>query len=154
MRVAAVLATLALALLLPGAALGAQPRTTLHDVEDEVMCVECGTPLEVSTSPVANQERDFIRREIARGRTKDQIKAAMVQEYGRNVLAEPDDGGVGLAAWWIPVLLVPLGLVVALLAARRWRRRGRPADAQASAGAPLDPEDARRLDAELAAYDR
>jgi cytochrome c-type biogenesis protein CcmH len=146
-----------LTLLAPAAALAAPARTTLPDVEDEVMCVECGTALNVSTSPVANQERDFIRREIAAGRTKEQIKAALVEEYGADVLAEPRDTGIGIAAWWVPIALVPLALGGVLLAARRWRRRGRGADAaeaQDGPAAPLDPADARRLDAELAAYDR
>ena len=39
----------------PAAALAATPRTSLPDVEDEVMCVECGTALDVSQSPVANR---------------------------------------------------------------------------------------------------
>ena len=39
----------------------AEPRTTLPDIEDEVMCVECRTALNVSSSPVADQERAFIR---------------------------------------------------------------------------------------------
>jgi cytochrome c-type biogenesis protein CcmH len=145
------------ALLAPAAALAAPARTTLPDVEDEVMCVECGTALNVSTSPVANQEREFIRRQVAAGRTKEQIKAALVEEYGSNVLAEPRDSGIGIAAWWVPVALVPLALAVVLIAARRWRRRARRADAaeaQDGPAAPLDAADARRLDAELAAYDR
>jgi cytochrome c-type biogenesis protein CcmH len=150
------LAALALlVLLLPAAALAAPARTTLPDVEDEVMCVECGTALNVSTSPVANQERDFIRREIAAGRSKEEIKAALVEEYGPDVLAEPRDSGIGIAAWWVPVALVPLALAAVLLAARRWRRRGRDQPgAPADDTAALDPADARRLDAELTAFDR
>jgi cytochrome c-type biogenesis protein CcmH/NrfF len=151
-RAAALLA--GLALLLPGAALAAQPKTTLPDVEDEVMCVECGTALNISQSPVANQERDFIRRQIAAGKTKEQIKAALVDTYGRDVLAEPRDSGIGLAAWWVPVALAPLALLAVLLAARRWRRRGSAAPEAVASGPALDPEDARRLDADLAAYDR
>jgi cytochrome c-type biogenesis protein CcmH len=151
MRLAALLVLLAL--LAPPAALAATPRTTLPDVEDEVMCVECGTALNVSTSPVANQERDLIRRMIAQGKTKAQIKAALVDSYGPDVLAEPADSGIGVAAWWIPVALAPLGLLVALLAARRWRRRTAPPEPAAAAPA-LDEADARRLDAELAAFDR
>jgi cytochrome c-type biogenesis protein CcmH len=134
-------------------ALAATPRTTLPDVEDEVMCVECGTALNVSQSPVANQERELIRRMIAQGKTKAQIKAALVDSYGPDVLAEPSDSGIGVAAWWIPVALAPLGLLVALLAARRWRRRAAAPEPEASAAA-LDEADARRLDAELAAFDR
>jgi cytochrome c-type biogenesis protein CcmH len=151
MRLAALLTLLVL--LAPPAALAATPRTTLPDVEDEVMCVECGTALNVSTSPVANQERELIRRMIAQGKTKAQIKAALVESYGPDVLAEPSDSGIGVAAWWIPVALAPLGLLVALLAARRWRRRAAAPEPEASAAA-LDEADARRLDAELAAFDR
>jgi cytochrome c-type biogenesis protein CcmH/NrfF len=154
-RLAALLVC-ALLLALPAGALAATPKTTLPDVEDEVMCVECGTALNVSQSPVANQERDLIRRLIAEGKTKAQIKAQLVDTYGQDVLAEPSDSGIGLAAWWIPVVLAPLGLLVALLAARRWRRRAPAPAAAEEAGrpAPLDDADARRLDAELAAFDR
>src|SRR5919199_1179368 len=96
------------------------------------MCVECGMPLEVSQSPVAQQERAFIRREIAAGKTKEQIKADLVDEYGRAVLAEPSGGGIGIAAWWVPVILVPLAALVALFTARRWRRRGAASPASAA----------------------
>lgn len=144
-------ALLALAVLAPAAA-GATPRTSLPDVEDEVMCLECGTALNVSNSAVANQERAFIAELIAAGRTKQQVKAALVAEYGPRVLAEPSDEGFDLTAWLVPLLaaLAALGLVV--VTARRWRRArgGGPDDG----GPGLDPDDARRLDAELAAFDR
>jgi cytochrome c-type biogenesis protein CcmH len=155
MRAAATLLLACLALAWPALAHAVEPKTTLHDVEDEVMCVECGTALSVSQSPVAQQEREVILRGIAAGKTKEQIKAELVQEYGRNVLAEPSNSGVGIAAWWIPVALVPLALLLALVLARRWRRRG-AADGGAPtvAGPALDPDDARRLDAELSAFDR
>jgi cytochrome c-type biogenesis protein CcmH len=152
MRRAALLVLVAV-LLVPGAALAATPRTTLPDVEDEVMCVECGTALNVSTSPVANQERALIRRLIDEGKTKAQIKAALVDSYGRDVLADPPDSGFGLAAWWIPVVLVPLGLLLAFFAARRWRRSN-AAVAAPDGGPGLADDDAKRLDAELAAFDR
>jgi cytochrome c-type biogenesis protein CcmH len=158
-RTLLILVLSAVTMVAPPAAFAAQPRTSLADLEDEVMCVECGTPLEVSQSPVAQQERAFIRREIAQGKTKARIKADLVGQYGKAVLAEPSDGGIGIAAWWVPVVLVPLAALGAALAARRWRRRGLPATpdpAAAGDGNPttLDPADARRLDAELAAFDR
>lgn len=137
----------------PAAALAAQPRTSFADVESDVMCVECGTPLEVSQSPVADQERAVIRRLIAAGDTKRQIEDALVAQYGRAVLADPSDGGIGIAAWWVPVVIVPLAAVGAGLLARRWRRRAAAAPS-AAGGAALAPEDERRLDAELAAFDR
>jgi cytochrome c-type biogenesis protein CcmH len=140
-----------LALVLLVFATGAAPRATLPDIEDEVMCVECNTALNVSTSTVADQERAFIRRQIALGKDKKQVKAALVAEYGPGVLADPPSSGFDLAAWLVPILLAVLGIGGVAFAARRWRRGATP---EPAAGEPLDDEDARRLDAELAAYDR
>jgi cytochrome c-type biogenesis protein CcmH/NrfF len=146
-RAARAAALIALALALIGAA---EPRTTLPDVEDEVMCVECGTALNVSQAPVADQEREFIRDRIAEGMTKDEIKAALVAEYGPDVLAEPESSGFGAAAWLVPLALALAGALGVALLWRRWR--GPPADPPSRP--PLDDADARRLDAELAAFDR
>jgi cytochrome c-type biogenesis protein CcmH len=126
----------------------AAPKASLPDIEDEVMCVECGTALNVSQSPVANDERGFIRDLIAQGKTKAQIKDALVAEFGPNVLATPDDGGFGLAAYLVPPLLALLALIGVAVAARRWRREPEPA-----APAALEAEQAERLDRDMAGYD-
>ena len=140
---------LALVLVL-GLTAAAEPQVTLPDIEDEVMCVECRTALNVSSAPVADQERAFIRDRIAEGMTKDEIKAALVEEYGPDVLAEPGDDGFDLAAWLVPGALVALAAGGVILLAGRWRR----SPETAAAGPDLDPADARRLDAELTAFDR
>jgi len=132
-------------------ATGAAPQASLPDIEDEVMCVECGTALNVSTSTVADQERAFIRRQIAMGKDKAEVKAALVEEFGPGVLADPPSSGFDLAAYLVPLLLAVIGVLGVAVAARRWRRRAAPA---APPGEPLGAEDAARLDAELAAYDR
>jgi cytochrome c-type biogenesis protein CcmH len=146
------LAALLAALVLAAPAAAAPPRASLTDVEDEVMCVQCGTVLNISESAVADRERAFIRRRIGEGMDKAQIKRALAAEYGPAVLAMPDDGGFDLAAYVVPGLIVLGGLVGVALAAGRWRRRP-PAAAGAEERA-LDPEEARRLDAELSAFDR
>ena len=142
----ALAALLAFALLAPSA-YAAQARTTLPDVEDEVMCVECGTSLAVSDSPVADQERAVIRKLIAQGKTKAQIKADLVDQYGQDVLSDPHRHGFGKALWIVPALLVLLGGLVIVTALRRWRRNG-PAP-EGPAPPDLSDEDARRLEAEL-----
>ena len=147
------LPALALVLAFAAPAAAQAPRASLPDIEDEVMCVECGTPLNVSQSPVADQEREFIRRQIAQGRNKAQIKAALVAEYGDAVVAEPDDAGFGLAAWLVPIALAVLAVAGLAAGARRWRRSPRAAPIM-TAGPALDPADARRLNAELEAFDR
>jgi cytochrome c-type biogenesis protein CcmH len=149
------LVAVVLALLLAAPAAAAEPRASLTDIEDEVMCLECGTALNVSNSDVAEQQREFIAELIAQGKTKQQVKDALVAEYGPRVLAEPGDDGFELTAWLVPVLAALGALALVVLTARRWRSR-RPAEtAPAAGGDPaLDPDDARRLDAELAAFDR
>jgi cytochrome c-type biogenesis protein CcmH len=137
--------------LIVGLTAAAEPQTTLPDVEDEVMCVECRTMLNVSTSPVADQERAFIRARIAEGMTKEDIKAALVDEYGPAVLAEPGDQGFDLAGWLVPAAVVAVAGLGVVVLARRWRR---PPEPDAPAGPELDPADARRLDAELTNFDR
>jgi cytochrome c-type biogenesis protein CcmH/NrfF len=142
---------LALILVL-GLTAAAEPKVTLPDIEDEVMCVECRTGLNVSTAPVADQERAFIREKIAQGLSKQEIKDALVDAYGPDVLATPEAKGFDLSAWLIPgALVVAFATGVALLA-RRWRRA--PAPTPAPDAPELDPADARRLDADLAAFDR
>ena len=141
---------LALLLLLVGL-VGAAPKVSLPDIEDEVMCVECHTALNVSTAPVANQERQFIREKIAQGLTKKQIKAALVDAYGPDVLAEPEAKGFDLSAWIVPGVLVAVAALGVALMARRWRRTTPVATPD---GPDLDPDDARRLDQELATFDR
>ena len=155
MRRALVLA-LAAALLI-----GAAPQASLPDIEDEVMCVECGTALNVSTSTVADQERAFIRKQIAMGKDKQEIKAALVEEFGPGVLADPPSSGFDLTAYLVPILLIVAAAAGVAVAARRWRRRAASAaaggaDAADAADKPalLTTDEQRRLDAELAAYDR
>ena len=147
-------ALLAVLVLAAPAAAAEPPRASLPDIEDEVMCLECGTPLAVSTSDVADQERRFIAELIAQGKTKAQVKDALVAEYGPKVLAEPADDGFQLTAWLVPVLAALAALALVLLTLRRWRGARGDAGAADSAQDGLDPDDERRLDAELAAFDR
>jgi cytochrome c-type biogenesis protein CcmH len=145
---AVVLAVLA-AVATPASA--AEPRASLPDIEDEVMCVECGTALNVSQSPAADGERRFIRRRIAEGMTKAEIKDALVREYGRNVLGSPASRGFSAAVYLVPIALALLAVLALLSTARRWRRAG---DEEADAPRPaLADEDARRLERDMAGYD-
>jgi cytochrome c-type biogenesis protein CcmH len=158
---AALLATAA-ALALPAAALAdgsaepskPAPNTTLPDVEDEVMCPVCGTALNLSFSPQADRERAFIQREINEGKTKEQIKDDLVEQYGTNVLAEPPKSGFDLTAWLVPGLAILVAAVAIALGLWRWRRVGRAREEAAPAPEEtLDPSERERLDSDLARYD-
>ena len=87
------------------------------------MCPVCGTTLELaSDSPQAIREREFIRGLIAEGRTKEEIKDALVAEFGEEVLATPTTRA---STWWrgsCPDLAIVVG--------RRGDLRGAEAVAQ------------------------
>jgi cytochrome c-type biogenesis protein CcmH len=143
------LVALLLALLVAAPAAAAPPKASLPDIEDEVMCVECGTVLSVSSSPVALQERAFIREQIAAGKDKAQVKAALVDEYGEEILAKPEADGFNATLWIVPIVLVLLAAAVIGVALTRWRRNVGEETIERALPPELNPEDARRLDAEL-----
>ncbi|HYI99361.1 MAG TPA: cytochrome c-type biogenesis protein CcmH [Thermoleophilaceae bacterium] len=158
MKRVALVAMLAV-LALPAAATAADcPKTTLSAVEAEVMCPVCGTPLALATeAPQANRERALIQRLVDRCRSKEEIKAVLVAEYGDGVLALPEADGFNLSAYLVPALAVLVGLVGVGFAARRWRRGGgRPADGSLATAGRAGGSDAaakKRLDADLERYD-
>lgn len=143
-------------------AAAAAPKADLVDLEDEVMCVTCKVPLNIAEGAQPDSQRAFIRDLIAQGRTKPEIKRALVAEYGPEVLALPRDDGFGITAYAIPLVLGALVVAALALLVPRWRRRpaaGMSSAAGATAGdgsgpAPaLSPADARRLDEDLARYE-
>ena len=141
-------ATLVIWLAVAPAAL-ACPKTSLGDLEDEVMCPVCGTSLGLATeAPQAERERAFIQRLIDDCKSKEEVKAALVTEFGDEVLAQPDDDGFGIAAYLIPLaILLGAGTAIAV-GVRRWRRR--PAT---PTGATTSATESKRLDDDLARYD-
>jgi cytochrome c-type biogenesis protein CcmH len=154
-RAALVGLLVALVTAVPAAAQSPTPRASLPDIEDEVMCIVCGVPLELATeAPQAIQERNLIRHLIAQGLTKEEIKDRLVAEYGPNVLATPDDSGFDLAAWLVPGAGIVVAAIAIAIGLRRWRRRGGDGD---SAEPPdgdgtISDSDAKRLDEDLARY--
>jgi cytochrome c-type biogenesis protein CcmH len=144
---------LALTLLVAAAPAVAAPQTSISDVEDEVMCPICGTLLELAESPQAQRQRVLVRRLIAEGRTKAEIKDALVVEYGQEVLALPEGSGFSLSAYVVPAVAFVLAAVGLALGVRRWRRAGkRSGPGDTPADGPRG-EDAERLEADLARYD-
>ena len=127
----------------------AAPRATLSDLEDEVMCMTCGTALSLSESPGAERQRALIQRLVDRGLSKDQIKVRLVEEFGPNVLAAPPRRGFSLAAYLVPAAVLLLAGASVLLTLRR--RRGANATPD---DLPVQDEFEARVDADLAGFRR
>jgi cytochrome c-type biogenesis protein CcmH/NrfF len=144
-----------LALLAPAPAALAQscPQTTLADLEDEVMCPVCGTPLALATeAPQAQREREYIEGLIDDCRSKDEIKQALVAQFGEEVLALPGDEGDDDLGDVLVYVIPALGLVLAAggiaFAVLRWRRAGPRRGGPAPAAA-----DSSRVDSDMERYE-
>jgi cytochrome c-type biogenesis protein CcmH len=136
------------ALILAGSASAAPPNAA--DLEAELVCPVCETTLDQSNAPIAEQMKAFIRARIAAGDSEQEIKDALVSQFGRKVLAKPPDGGFGLLAWLLPLTAVVAGAVVVGVLIGSWsRRRGPPA----ADDDHLDPQLERLVDEELARFD-
>jgi cytochrome c-type biogenesis protein CcmH len=151
----AALALVALTMLLLPAVAAAQdcPRTSLGDIEDEVMCPVCGTPLGLaSEAPQAEQERAYIQRLVDDCKSKDEVKRALVAEFGENVLALPGDEGdddLGdVLVYAIPAVGIGLAAAGIAFAVVRWRRPRGP-----RSGPPLAGTEGARLDDDMDRYD-
>jgi cytochrome c-type biogenesis protein CcmH len=140
------------ALALAAAAPAATPQTTLSAVEGEVMCPICGELLQLAESPQAQRERVFVRRQIAAGKTKSEVKDALLAQYGPAVLAVPQGSGFDLSAYLVPAIAFLVALLALGAGVWRWRRAGHDRDGP-SPPPSLDAEEAARLDADLARYD-
>lgn len=151
--VAVLCATIALAVA-PAAWAAPKPRTSLTDVESDVMCTICHEPLAEAQSLEADQERSYIRGLIAQGLTKAQIEQDLVVQYGPGVLGRPPARGLNLTVYILPPAILLAGIVILAVTLPRWRRRTRAAaeTARQSHSQPisvLEPAEAQRLEHEL-----
>ena len=120
------LAVFLLALALAPAALASEEHPTQAELEGELVCPTCHTTLDQSNAPVALRMKAFVRRRIAAGDTKSEIKDQLVAQFGKGVLAAPETRGFDLLAWVLPIvgLLAGAGVLALLL----WRWTHRPED--------------------------
>ncbi len=158
MRRATALAALITVLLALGSTAGAAPapvpapKTSVADVEDEVMCPICGTLLELADSPQARRQKVYVAKLVAAGKTKAEIKDALVTQYGSAVLAQPKASGFNLSAYLVPAIAIVIAIAALAFSVSRWRRDGKPPPRTPAAQGPQG-EDADRLDADLRRYD-
>jgi cytochrome c-type biogenesis protein CcmH len=149
------LALAALALAAP--ALASEEHPTLGELEGQLMCPICeGETLAQSDAPAAQRIKAYIQRRIDQGATRSQIKDELVDQWGKRILAAPPRHGFDLLAWALPLVGLLGGAGVLGLLAWRWTRAHEPEPAPqrwSLNGHPLDRDEERRLDDELARFD-
>ncbi len=132
----------------------AVPRFTMSEVEQEVMCPVCGTRLDLSHSPAANEIRTFVAERRADGWTKQQVEDALVAQFGPSIMAATPTAGAGLIAWLVPAFAVVGGIAVVSIAVLAWRRRDGVVRGATAAAVVLDPDQQELVDRAIAEYER
>jgi cytochrome c-type biogenesis protein CcmH/NrfF len=149
---AVMLATLLLTVWAP-LSIAAKPKVSLTGTEAQYMCTSCHEPLPLAQSPQAQAEKQFLSGLVDQGLTASQIRAQMVANYGVAVLGQPPAHGFNLTVYILPPALVAIGLAGLLYTLPKWRARARRAAAEHPEGAPpLQPEEAERLNQDLARF--
>ncbi len=122
-------------------------------IVSQFMCVSCHEPLELVSSPQAISEKQTLQGLISKGLTMPQIKTAMVDQYGPEVLARPPASGFNLTVYILPPAIFIAGLALLAYTLPKWRRRSRrAAETHPDAAPPLEPDEAKRLDDELTKF--
>jgi cytochrome c-type biogenesis protein CcmH len=75
-----------------------------------------------SPAPLAQQMRQEIAQELSAGESASQIRAGFVTAYGDSVLMSPPRRGWPAVAYYLPLLVLAVGLIAAVTLLRRWQR--------------------------------
>ncbi len=87
----------------------------------QLRCAVCqGLSIQDSPSPLAQQQKDLIRSQVAAGRTDEEIREYFVSKYGEWVLLEPKARGFNLLVYLMPGLALLGGAGLIVVAVRRW----------------------------------
>jgi cytochrome c-type biogenesis protein CcmH len=92
-----------------------------------------------SPAPLAQQMRQQIDEQLAAGRSPDQIRSGFVAAYGDSVLMSPPRHGLAGTAYYLPLVVIAGGALIAVLLLRRWRRNGLDDDGAEPAAGELSP---------------
>src|SRR5690606_4183517 len=91
---------------------------------EQLRCLQCtGESVANSQAPIAVEMRDEIRRQMARGRTNDEILTFFADRYGPTVLLTPSGSGFVGLIWVLPVVVVGVSLAGLAFVYARARRR-------------------------------
>ncbi len=99
---------------------------TTSEVEKSLICYKCpGEPLNIDRCSRGDQMRAIIEKMIGEGKTKEEMLAYFVSQYGESILTIPPKRGFNLVVYIAPFLGLLIGVVVAFVFVRRWATSGR-----------------------------
>jgi cytochrome c-type biogenesis protein CcmH len=120
----------ALATLIIVAVSGHPPASQAQQVQQIAAGLHCPICKDLSVAdspaPLAQQMRQEIAQKLRAGESAGQIRGGFVAAYGESVLMSPPRQGVAGAVYYLPLLVLAVGLITAFTLLRRWLRAPRP----------------------------
>lgn len=93
-------------------------------VAKKLYCPVCpNTPLDVCETKACQDWRAQIRDQLSDGWTEQQVIDYFVAQYGERVLAEPQRKGFTSLVWFLPLIVVLIGLGIVYEVLRSWKRQ-------------------------------
>ena len=93
-------------------------------VAKQLYCPVCpNTPLDVCETKACEDWRAQIRDQLSEGWTDQQVIDYFVAQYGERVLAEPQRKGFTSLVWFLPLIVVLVGLGVVYEILGNWRKQ-------------------------------
>lgn len=133
----------------PAVAWGQVEEARVMDVAKELACL-CGScprrPLDECRCGYAGMERERIAKELGEGKTKEQIIAGFVGEFGKEIFVTPPKEGFNLMAWFMPFFGIAVGGFAVRSVLKGWSRKERETRGPE---ATMSAEDRGKLDAAL-----
>ncbi|HEX7078257.1 MAG TPA: cytochrome c-type biogenesis protein CcmH [Candidatus Eisenbacteria bacterium] len=113
---------------------GASTKDAARAITNGIICpCSCGEILTGCTCETGKAMRAYVEREVTGGKSKDQIEASLVAQYGEVILGAPKAKGFNLLVWVAPFVATAIGFLIATVILLRWARRRTAAPAGAPA---------------------
>ena len=117
------------------------------EIESELKCPVCRSQsVRTSRSFMAEDMSRQVRRMVAEGMSKEEIREYFVSRYGDYIVLAPRKEGFAWTVWLLPFALVLGGAATIFAMTRRWKSRPAPA---APAATPSQSTWMKRLEREL-----
>jgi cytochrome c-type biogenesis protein CcmH len=96
----------------------------VNRVAKQLYCPVCpNTPLDVCETKACEDWRAQIRDQLSEGWTDQQVIDYFVAQYGERVLAEPQRKGFTSLVWFLPLIVVLVGLGIVYEILRNWQKQ-------------------------------
>jgi len=79
----------------------------------QIKCPVCaGQVIESSNTEISFQLRKLVREKIVAGKSDEEIKSYLVDEYGEDILNSPTSGLVNYLLWILPIIFILVGVFI------------------------------------------